>query len=475
MASGLYHTMNIGAEALFTARQGVDTAGHNIANAQTDGYSRQRVNAVARHPTEDRGLVIGNGVHIKNITRSHDAFLERQINISNKKVGESQSRSDSLKALENIYSPELSASVSDELTGFFNALQDLSSFPEELSARSAVRETAQNLIQSFKRVDTSLRHNRDDLNGKVADTSKTITGMLEHVAELNRQIGSMEVGHSSPANDLRDERDRLVRELSQDLDINYYEDQFGMMTIRGPRDTLLVERGFSARVDVLKADQNDGMYRLVVGNADTAALTDVTDHLDGGRLKALIDVRDKVIGNLLDNNNSTARAFADEFNAVHRQGYGVKGYSESVGRDFFSMSEDFSQSARSLNVSDAVMETTDAISVASSPKAPGDNVVGNELIRLKDAKILRDGTSTLHEFYTDYVGSLGIEVMRADHDKQANDIVSADLKSRREGVSGVSIDEEAMNLLKWQTNFSASSKVITTVDEMLETVLTLKR
>ena len=158
--AGLKHTLNVGSESLFASRQGVDTTGHNIANAHTDGYSRQRVNLETRVPSQSRGVVIGNGVFVKNIDRAHDKFLEKQVNLSNQKSGYSEGRLDTMKPIENIYSPELNTTVSDQMNNFFNAIQNLSSFPEELAVRSQVREAAIDLTSSFQNVDASLESSK---------------------------------------------------------------------------------------------------------------------------------------------------------------------------------------------------------------------------------------------------------------------------------------------------------------------------
>ena len=164
---GINHTLNIGAEALYTSRQGVDTSSHNIANAHTEGFSRQSVNAVSRDPSLSHGSIIGNGVFVKNITRAHDKFLEKQITLANGTWGSSDGKFEALKGLETIFSPELSASVVDEMTGFFGSLQVLSNSPEEIGARTAFRESAGSLITSFKRVDQSIRDERTNLNSKI--------------------------------------------------------------------------------------------------------------------------------------------------------------------------------------------------------------------------------------------------------------------------------------------------------------------
>ncbi len=472
---GLYHTLNIGAESLFASRQGVDTAGHNIANAQTEGYSRQRVNLEQRHPSETRGVIIGNGVFVKNITRAHDQFVERQINDTNQSVGHSSARFEGLKAIEGIYSPELNNTLASEIDRFFNSLQDLSNFPEELTARTAVRENAQNVVDSFKRIDSSLKDQREDLNKRIQGETEEVSTMLQEIAKLNVAIKTAETSASPEVSDLLDQQDKILRDLTQKIDVNYYRGEHGMVVVRGPQETLLVDRGFPARFGVTRSLDDAGMNKIIVEDGSSHEPTDITRINKRGRLAGLIEIRDRVLPKLLENNDKMAKTLADEFNAIHRRGYGLKDYNESIGRDFFDFSNEPLNAAATIKIGGFVEESTDAISIASSAHAPGDNVFVNDLLRLKESRIMDGESSTLQEFYSNYVGVFGLDVVRSQQIKEADDTLSKNLNARRESISGVSMDEEAMNLLKWQANFTASSKVITTIDEMLETVLQMKR
>ena len=142
-----------------------------------------------------------------------------------------------------------------------------------------------------------------------------------------------------------------------------------------------------------------------------------------------------------------------------------------MGRDFFKPIENLDTAAMDINLTDLIANSTDAVSFGSSPNAVGDNVNANNMLRLRDRRVLDDGNASFVEFYANYVGVLGTDAVRAKHQSETDNVIFADIKARKEGVSGVSLDEEAAEMIKWQTAFTASSKVITTVDEMLETVL----
>lgn len=475
MTSGLFHTLNIGENSLHTSRQGVDTASHNISNANVEGFSRQRLDVRSRPSLLTRGVVIGSGAHVQGISRSHNQFVEKQINRAHQLSGEANGRFEALKGLEPVFSPELASSVSDEVTNFFNSLQELSMSPEDVSIRSSVRESARNTALAFKRIDSEVSQRRQDLNDIVRQECEEINGRLKNIAKLNVEIQEMEVTPGAFANDLRDQRDLLMRQLTEKVQINYYEDEFGNFCVRGPEDIILVDRAYVGEFTIAANEKNDGLADILITDQDGDHKRNVTRKLDGGRLKGLIDVRDNICTDLINKNNEMAANFVNRVNEVHSKGYGIKSFDGSTGRNLFKPVQAMSRAAQEMDVSEEVSESIDAISVAGTPMAVGDNIVGNEMIRIKNEKLMEGGKADLVEFYANYIGNLGIEINRTTHLKEANDIVVNDLMTQREAVSGVSLDEEAISLMKWQANFTASSKVITTVDEMLDTVLSLKR
>ena len=475
MSGGLFHTLNVGSEALFATRQGVDTAGHNIANAQVEGFSRQRVNIVQRDPLFTHGVLIGNGVRVGSITRSHDQFIEKQLTKIQQEAGRASMRRDILKNVEQIFSPELNANVTDELSKFFGSLEKLSSFPADYNVRTAVLEAGKDLSSSFRRVDRDLVSARSGLNDKIGEITAEVTDDLRRIADLNVKIRGLEVGEGQEANDLRDDRERIMRKVSSQIEMHYYEDQNGMTCVRGPNQVTLVDGGHASVVGVNRNPDNLGLSDVTITDWEGHVQRTVTNKMEGGALAALVEVRDHDLPNLLAKNDELAFSFAQEFNALHRTGFGVGDYAESAGRNFFKGAESEKGSAALIDVDDSILESTGAIAAASTPMAPGDNVIMNQLLRLKTAKVMDDGEVSFGDFYANYTGTLGLDVMRAEHISEASEVMAKDLTNRREAISGVSLDEEATNMMKWQANFRASSKVITTVDEMLDTVLSLKR
>lgn len=248
-----------------------------------------------------------------------------------------------------------------------------------------------------------------------------------------------------------------------------------MLMVRGPKQVTLVDRANAAKVFTRNNVENGGMADVIVSDWDGHSERVVTNAIGAGSLSAYIQGRDDICPTLINKNNQMAAGVISSINEVHRNGFGLKDFSEVTGRDFFAPVGDINQAAAQMQLTDVIAQSTDAISAGSSPNAPGDNVILNQMLNLKDQKILDGGNANFIEFYSNMIGELGVEAARATHVKDADQILLSDLNSRREAVSGVSLDEEAMEIMKWQANFTAASKVITTVDEMLETVLSLKR
>ena len=178
----------MGSESLFINRQGVDTSGHNIANANTEGYSRQRLNTSAREPIGHIGMAIGNGVMAESITRANDQYIDKQLNDSKQVLGESSTRSEELQKIELIYNTEATTNIANRLAEFFASLHDLSAYPEDLSVRTNVREAGYNLVTAIKGVDESLKTAKSDVDSQIKWETGEINHLLETIADLNVKI-----------------------------------------------------------------------------------------------------------------------------------------------------------------------------------------------------------------------------------------------------------------------------------------------
>ncbi len=471
--SGLTHSLNISSQSLYNSQQGIDTTSHNIANAQTEGYSRQDLRLKQREPFLKQGVLIGDGAYIGSIYRSRDKFIDKQMNETRSTLGRSEGRYTALAELESFYGPEMGSNLTSEMDNFFESLQNLSTNPEEITIRTSLQERGKSLAFAFNQTDRNLKNYRNNINEKIRDSIDGVNTTLANIAQLNTKIRESEFGEQRVSNDMRDQRDLLVHKLSESIGISYYEDRSGMTTIRADDGSLLVDRGYACQFGVRKNDA--GLYDVLVLDGEGDEIRNVSSRLKRGTVGALLDVRDNVATKMIDQNDNLAYEFVSQINAIHRQGFGLGEYDLTDSRDFFEHLNQASGAGQSIKLDDVIASSTNAISAASTAQTVGDNIVANRLILLKNQRTMANGTASFNEFYANGIGILGAETARSLQARDADKILFADLKAQSENVSGVSLDEEATNMMKWHANFTASSKMIKTIDEMTETVLSLKR
>jgi len=475
MAATLNHILNMGSESLHNSRVGVDVTGHNIANAHTPGFSRQRVNLEARTPVQYGPHVLGQGAKIQTIERTHDKFIEAQWRKEMQTQGANRGEADGLERLESLFSPEMTSTIRDRLTGFTNALREFSNYPEESAVRANLVESGAALTQSINATHAGVVEVQNDVSSEIEGETKIINEKLIEIASLNQSIKELEANPTSRANDLEDRRDLAVRDLSKLIDTQCYKDENDQLTVRGPGGALLVE-GTHASSFVMEEKLDKGLYpRLVLRDAFGQSTRDLTTNVKQGRLAGLIKVRDGHAQDLRDNVNQLASWLSDSFNSVHREGYGSGDYSRMKGRSFFEGHDIQGEPAYTIRVSTLLQNEPDALASGLTPDAQGDNVIANRLLKVFSNPVSGDKGLTLAQHYDTVVSKLGMDTLHAKEATKASDIVVAQIEAQREGVAGVSLDEEAANLLKYQHLFTASSRIITTADEMFRTVLDLKR
>jgi flagellar hook-associated protein 1 FlgK len=222
-------------------------------------------------------------------------------------------------------------------------------------------------------------------------------------------------------------------------------------------------------------DDGSTLPAVHVSDLKGAQWSNINSKFSRGKLAGLIEARDVYAQRVRDQINGFAREFSTRFNAIHRTGHGVGDYRDARGRDFFVGVDGTTDPAESIRVSEIIVSEPEAISGAMSANSPGDNIIANEMIRFFKEPMFGNGKMSFGSVYEDIIGHIGTDVKQSADERDASNIVLAKIKENKEAVSGVSLDEEAQNMMKYQNAFNASSKLITTADEMMQTVLDLKR
>ncbi len=475
MGGTLHNILNKGSESLENSRISIDVAGHNISNAHTPGYSRQTVNLETKTPIQYGLKVFGDGARVQSIRRSHDNFIENQLRREVQVQSKTANLSRGLEKLEGLFNPDLSSTIRDRIVSFSNALRELSNYPEEPATRINVIENGKALAQSFNSAHAGVVQVQNDANDEMRQDIGTLNQKLHEIAELNGQIREMGAGGQSDVNDFEDRRDKAIKEVGALIDINVYKDKNDQITVRGPNECLLVEGRLNSILAIENNSPINNTPDITVSEFDKPIFNAITDKIHTGKIGALLEIRDKNAKDLRQSINYLAKGFGDQFNSVHELGYGINDSSGKTGLSFFKGIAGEGEPARDIQVDLSITYNPNLVAASMSPGASGDNVIANKLVKMFYEPHFEDKSTTITGLYDKMIARLGHNSARAKEEATASQIVFDKLKAQRESVSGVSMDEEAASLLKFQHLFNASSKIITTVNEMFQTIIDLKR
>ena len=337
--------------------------------------------------------------------------------------------------------------------------------PADLTARTVLLTKADSLTKQLNQASAQLSAQRISLDGQIGSGINDINGLASKIADLNAQIKLTEVS-GQQANDLRDQRGRFLNDLAGLVDISSIEDTSGQVTVFVGVGQLLVTEQTAYKLTGVPDATNGGLLDVRY-DGGTGPNTDITSSISGGRLKGLLDARDTTAAGLQTSLDTLASQLVSQVNTQHRLGYGLDG---STTQDFFT--------ATGTTAGTISMALTDRQKIAASSTAagvPGNNVNALALANLQTASVAGLGNATFQSYYGAMAGSFGATLQGATRDLQGQEILHDQLLAHRAEVSGVSMDEELINLLKYQRAFQAASKLITTSDEMLQTILSLKR
>ena len=474
--------VNIGISALRAHQSGLHVTGNNIANVNTPGYSRQRVDLTTALTVNG----FGSGVEVGALTRARDRILNRQHQFVAGQVGRLEFLENAMATVEAIFT-EVAGGGSTEtgaifnqtsgaaLTGafsrFFNSLQDLANNPESQATRAAVREEASLLTEQFHRMDDQLSRMRDDLERELTFTVDAVNKLTTEIARLNTRILSDKVNTASIAGNLDDERDRLIDELSTLIDVSAKEQADGTMTVTGAvgAGILLVDHGISSELAVTPLVRDGAIVsNLVI--ADTGERVEV----NSGKLAGILQMRDEKLISFQDTLDESARILADRFNIQHAAGFGLDGSSSNLFFDAGSVS------ARTIRVSEVILTNLDKIatagpssSIPSISAGPGDGSNALALSDIRLEKLFGGGTQTVEEFYAGFIGEIGAEAKNVFTMAESQRLVLSQVDNRRENLRGVSINEEAAQLIMFQRAYQAAARLVTVADQMMQTLLNI--
>lgn len=330
---GLLSVLNVATSGLFASQQAMDISGQNISNANVDGYSRKRLNQTTDYRQDGQFGQVGMGVDMVNIERLRNSFIDDQIRRQNQDVGNYTELDNTMQSIENVFNEPSDTGVQHYIDQFFDSWQNLANNPSDISARTMVKTNGEILTDVFHNLSGELSNLRQSRNDELEDRVKKINEISAEILNLNKEIGSVQIGNQN-ANDSKDKRDLLLKQLSELVDITSVENEHGQVT---------VTTGGSILVSPVDRQELE-TYTTAFNQPDGTTITDIGIRFtnskrqlnpQGGQIRGLLDSRDVVVPSYQKKLDQLATALVKKVNELHSQGYNLNGYS---GNDFFDSS-----------------------------------------------------------------------------------------------------------------------------------------
>jgi len=456
--SGIYQILNTAKDAFLASQISMEVTSSNIANASTPGYVRQRAVLAATSPGEVAENAIQTGVEITTIERLYDRFIEFQMVGQSSQVGDASIRKETFDRVEAIFNETDGGGLNDMLNQFWSSWEDLSANPTGQVERTALANAAGNLATMFREYAGELYSVQTDLNAQIDASITQLNGYLSDIADLNDKIVEGVSGGVN-VNNLLDQRSELLKKTAGLIDIQYVEEAGGAVNVFTADGRALVQGNSSWQLAV--RDNGAGFYDVVYADNPTAPINDA---IGGGKLSGMLGMRDTTVAGYLAELDDLAGTLVNAVNAQHASGY--DNY-RNVGGNFFEFLG--ATGARGMQVAAAILDDPNRIAAAATVSADGDNA--REISGIKDQVLMSGGLSTLGDFYAALVGQIGENVAEAARTVTHETSVMSQMTSSWEQRSGVSTDEEMMNLIKFQMGYAAAAKLAGAADELLQTLL----
>lgn len=456
--AGTFLGINTAVTSLLAQQQALDTLSHNIANAATPGYKRQRVVLAEGHPVTQTFLsgytartALGTGVHVEQIQRVQDDFVDSRVQFASGQAAYWGTRSDILGRIETIFSEPGDQGIAGRLDEFWNAWDKLSAQPDDISVRQGLILKAQNLTQQIRATYAQVQDIRDDVGADLSAKVARMNSIITQIADLNTKISWAESGAVTP-NDLLDTRDALVTELTG----------LAGVTVSGKGG-----REFTVTLGNKVLVQADMCFQLGVRTASdgTQSVYSLSDgesrRIPGGEVAALVSMYNQVIPPFMQNLDGLVSSICNQVNTLHRTGHTLDG---TDGGDFF----DPTSTAVDFEVDPAILASPRNIA-ASATGAVGDNAIALAIAALKYNS--NAGPQTIGQVYQTIVTGLGTQVALAQQNESTQNASLEQFIAQQQSISGVSLDEEMTDMVKFQQAYNAAARVFTACDEMLSVLI----
>jgi flagellar hook-associated protein 1 len=448
-------------DSLMSQQMAIEITGGNIANVDTPGYSRQRTDFTSVGSIGVKTTTAQIGVAIARVERIYDRYLESQIIQQQQNTGYGDALLRGLQNIEVMLDDTDGGGINDQLNKFWSAWENLSNAPGGRVERSTLLSAAQNLTSSLVSYRQNLDTINNDMNRNIADVVGQINSKVGEIRDLNVRIIET-VGSSGEKNLLFDKRTEALKGLSELLNITHFEGADGTLSIYLANGDPLLQGVLAQPLSLALNTSN----RTDITTATTTGET-VNGALTRGKLGAYLELQNRIIPEYTAYIDDFATSLADRINALHAEGFDAY---QNTGAAFFEIA-DGNNKAGTIRVTAAVAADVNRIAAAGSVSGDGEN--SRRIAAVQHELLMNNDTASLNSFLATVVGQIGSQVASAQTNSQHQALIMNQLDTQRASVSGVSIDEEMIRLIKYQMGYNAAGKLVAVVDEMMDTLLGL--
>jgi flagellar hook-associated protein 1 len=455
--AGLLDSLSMAARALDAQRFGLDVAGQNIANVNTPGYTRRSA-LLAAVPGVDRWSA-GNGVEIQGLRATRDMRLEQRLQQERPAEQREAAVAEVLAIVETAIGKP-GESIDASMNALFDSFGRLAADPTSAVERQQTVLQGSALAEAFHDMVGRLSLARRDADAGVRAGVDEINRQLGRIAEINSSLGKIDP-NSSQSQTLRDELNQAVTSISGLVDIDTVARPNGGVDISfgNGRPLVIGENSYLLETAVVPPD---GMTAVI-----SEGMT-VTAEITGGRIGGLLHSRDVLIPGYITRLDELAYNVATQVNTVHRSGYSLTG---ATNINFFAPPAGVAGAAASLAIDPAVLASPSAIAASGGASSPGNNTIARELAGLRDVRGMTGGTATFGDAWSDLVYRVGADTKSAEDEQRSRSEIVRQVELLREQVSGVSLDEEATMMMKFQRAYEANARFFQAIDQTLDTLM----
>jgi flagellar hook-associated protein 1 FlgK len=453
--SGLLGSLTSATRALEAQRYGLDVTGQNIANVNTPGYARREVLLASVPPMDP--MSAGGGVDVVGVRAARDRLLDRRLQMERPAEQREGAIAEALSLIE-IEIGQPGESIDARLSEFFDAASRLSADPTSTPARQDFVLSGERLASAFRDMAGRLATGRRALDLQVRGSADQINTLAGRIAALNTSLAKLPADSPS-AMSLRDEQKTILDQLTELVDVGTIERADGGVDLTIGNGRALVVGGESVTVEV-RATGADGMTALYAG--DYA----ITAEVSGGRLAGQLQVRDQFVVEYQARLDDLAFSVAAEVNRVHQGGFDASG---NPGVAFFTTTATAAGAAAALNVSAVVAADTGRVA-AAGVAAAGDNQNARAMADLRDLRVMNGGQSTFGQAWAQLIYRVGSDTQSAQQGQRSRAEIVQQIEAMSDAVSGVSLDEEAMMMMRFQRAYEANARFFRAIDESIDTL-----